>query len=79
MPKKVISFENAMERLEEIVNLLEGGESSLDQSLSLFEEGVKLVKICNEKLEKAEGAVKQLINVDGEFIESEFYEGDKND
>ncbi|MBQ9744896.1 MAG: exodeoxyribonuclease VII small subunit [Clostridia bacterium] len=79
MPKKEISFENAMERLEEIVNLLEGGESSLDQSLSLFEEGVKLVKICNEKLEKAESAVKQLINVDGELVESDFYEGDKND
>ena len=45
MPKKEISFEKAMERLEEIVNSLESGESPLDKSLSLFEEGVKLVKL----------------------------------
>ena len=52
MSKKEITFENAMERLEEIVNLLESGDSPLDKSLSLFEEGVKLVKLCNEKIEK---------------------------
>ena len=79
MPKKEITFEKAMERLEEIVNSLESGESPLDKSLSLFEEGVKLVKLCNEKLEKAEESVKKLINVDGELVETDFEVGDGND
>lgn len=79
MPKKEISFEKAMERLEEIVNSLESGESPLDKSLSLFEEGVKLVKLCNEKLEKAEESVKKLINVDGELVEADFEVGEGND
>ena len=79
MPKKEISFEKAMERLEEIVGLLESGDSPLDKSLSLFEEGVKLVKFCNEKLEKAESLVKQLLNVDGELVEAPFESEENND
>lgn len=77
--KKELDFEKALERLEEIVNLLESGDAPLDKSLSLFEEGVKLVKLCNEKLEIAESTVKQLINVDGEFIEKTFVEEEKNE
>ena len=57
MPKKELSFEGAMERLEEIVDSLESGSCPLEESLSLFEEGVKLVKLCNKKLEGVEGAV----------------------
>ena len=79
MPKKEISFEKAMERLEEIVGLLESGDSPLDKSLSLFEEGVKLVKFCNEKLEKAESSVKQLLNVDDELVEAPFESEENND
>ena len=80
MPKKDLTFEQAMDRLEEIVSLLESGDSPLDKSLSLFEEGVKLVKFCNSQLEKAESSVKQLINQDGELIEKEFDIGEnKND
>ena len=69
MPKKELTFEKAMDRLEEIVSLLESGDSPLDESLSLFEEGVKLVKLCNSQLEKAESSVKMLINQDGELVE----------
>lgn len=78
--KKEITFENALERLEEIVDMLESGDAPLDKSLSLFEEGVKLVKLCNEKLECAEASVKQLINIDGEFVEKSFLkeENDEN-
>jgi exodeoxyribonuclease VII small subunit len=80
MPKKELTFEKAMDRLEEIVSLLESGDSPLDKSLSLFEEGVKLVKLCNSQLEKAESSVKMLINQDGEFIEKNFDIGEsKND
>ena len=80
MPKKELTFEKAMDRLEEIVTLLESGDSPLDKSLSLFEEGVKLVKLCNSQLEKAENSVKILINQDGELIEKNFDIGEeKND
>ena len=78
--KKEITFEAALERLEEIVEMLENGEAPLDESLTLFEEGVKLVKMCNDKLEKAENAVTKLVNVDGEFVEQPFEdeESDEN-
>lgn len=80
MPKKELTFEKAMDRLEEIVTLLESGDSPLDKSLSLFEEGVKLVKLCNSQLEKAESSVRMLINKDGELIEKNFDIGEsKND
>ena len=77
--KKEVTFENALERLENIVASLESGEAPLDESLALFEEGVKLVKLCNNKLEGAEKAVKQLVNVDGEFVEKNFSEELENE
>jgi exodeoxyribonuclease VII small subunit len=49
-----------MERLEEIVQKLEQGDLPLEQSLKLFEEGVKLSRICNKKLEEAERKVEVL-------------------
>ena len=57
---KNIKFEEAIEKLDAIVSKLESGSASLDESLSLFEEGVKLVKICNEKLDSAEQKVRIL-------------------
>lgn len=65
-----ISFEAAMARLEEIVRMLESGNAPLDTSLSLFEEGVFLVKLCNSKLDNAEQKVKILTaNADGTMVE----------
>jgi len=55
-----IKFEDALRRLEEIVRLLEGGDSALDTSLELFEEGVALVKLCNKQLDEAEQKVTML-------------------
>ena len=57
---KELTFEAALSRLEEIVHSLDGGEAPLDESLSLFEEGVKLVKLCSGKLDAAEQKVKIL-------------------
>jgi len=54
-------FETSLTRLEEIVNELEGGELPLEQSLKLFEEGIKLVRICNVRLEEAERKVEILL------------------
>ena len=54
-------FEKAMERLEEIVENLEGGELSLEDSLKAFEEGMKLAGFCSHKLEEAEKKVTLLV------------------
>ncbi len=54
-------FEAALERLEAIVASLESGELGLEQSLKLFEEGVKLARICNTRLEEAERKVEVLL------------------
>ena len=60
MTKKTITFEAAMERLEEISRLLESGAEGLDDSLKLYEEGVSLIRLCTQKLEAAEQSVKVL-------------------
>ena len=58
-------FEDAMERLEEIVENLEGGELSLEDALKVFEEGMKLIKFCSDKLEEAEKKVTMLVQKSG--------------
>ena len=60
MTKKTMTFEAAMERLEEITSLLESGAEGLDESLKLYEEGVSLIRLCTQKLENAEQSVKIL-------------------
>lgn len=65
-----MTFEAAMARLEEIVRALEGGNTPLDASLALFEEGVALVKLCNNRLDHAEQQVKILtMGEDGTMTE----------
>ena len=56
-----LKFEEAMERLENIVQGLEEGELTLEQSLETFEEGMKLIKFCSQKLEEAEQKVTMLV------------------
>lgn len=72
MPKKEITFEEAIDKLEEIVNSLESGDFALEESLKLYEEGVKLVNLCNKKIENVEKSVKILLNSAGELIEEDF-------
>ena len=71
--KKDLSFEAALSALEEALSKLEGGELSLDESLSVFEEAVKLVKICNERLELAKQKVRILTEgADGAITDAPF-------
>lgn len=51
---KQISFEEALEELEEITRQLEGGALSLDESIKAYEQGMELKKICQDMLEHAE-------------------------
>jgi exodeoxyribonuclease VII small subunit len=55
--KKEQTFEQAMQRLQEIVQLLENGDAPLNESLKLFEEGAKLADVCNTKLKNAEQTI----------------------
>jgi exodeoxyribonuclease VII small subunit len=75
---KMKDFESNLKLLEEIVVQLEGGELTLDQALELFEEGVKISRYCNTKLEEAERRVETLIKgADGSIVEAPFtVEGD---
>ena len=55
--KKKMDFESSMNRLEEIVNLLERGDAPLEQAMTLFEEGAKLLRACTAQLDAAEQKV----------------------
>jgi len=61
-----VKFEEALSRLENIVFQLESGQLSLEESIARFEEGVKLGKICREKLGQAQEKIEILVkNADG--------------
>ena len=71
--KDDISFEKALARLEEILKVLDSGAAPLDESLGMFEEGIKLIKLCNNKLDNAEQKIKILVrNQEGEYDEQDF-------
>lgn len=61
------TFESAMQRLEEIVQILERGDTSLEESLRLFEEGMELAKFCEARLAEAEAKLKMLVKKDEGF------------
>jgi len=63
-PSAELSFEGALQRLTEIVQALEKGDLPLEQSLSLFEQGVKLSRTSQAKLDAAQKKVEQLLGVD---------------
>ena len=62
-----MNFEEALLELEGIVEKLETGQLSLDESLQLFEKGIKLVKECDKKLKRADLKVGKLIEENGEL------------
>jgi len=70
-----ISFEEALVKLEEAVAQLEQGDAlTLDESLQAFEEGIRLTRLCREKLDEAELRVQQLIEVDEDVFEMASFE-----
>lgn len=66
------NFEETMKKLEEIANELEKGDLNLEESLSKFEEGMKLSKECNEIIENAEKRISILLEKDGDIEEKDF-------
>jgi len=61
MVEEKIKFEKALERLEEIVTRLEDGDLELEKSLKMFEEGIKMAKICQSRLSAAEKKIEKLV------------------
>ncbi len=57
MTKKEITFEEALAELQTVVERLEAGKASLDDSLALYERGMELVAFCNKRLDNAEQRV----------------------
>ena len=66
------SFEEQIEKLENIVKELEKGDLNLDDSVAKFEEGIKISKECNDILETAEKKITILVNQNGEIKEEKF-------
>lgn len=63
-----LTFEQALEELETIVNKLEAGDLTLEESLALFERGQHLAALCNQQLDEASLRVEQL-TAEGEIVE----------
>ena len=70
MPKKK-TFENALNELETIIEELESGSPTLDKMMQLFEDGMKLMKICQEHLSEVEGRIITLIKTQDKFSEKQ--------
>ncbi|MEE1117106.1 exodeoxyribonuclease VII small subunit [Methanosphaera sp.] len=64
-----LSFEESLEQLEEIVNKLEKGDVPLDDAIDEFNNAMQLVKICNEKLNKAEESIAKIVEDNGDLID----------
>lgn len=77
MAKKEISFEKALAELQEIVAVLESGSAGLDASLGLYERGIELVRLCNQRLEEAGQRVDAIRLADG-VLKQEPFVGEEN-
>jgi exodeoxyribonuclease VII small subunit len=75
-----MEFEKKLARLEEIVTKMEKGDLALEESLKIFEEGIKLSRECHGQLAQAESQVKKLVGFDssGKPL-TEIFKGDSNE
>ncbi len=72
MESKELPFEEAMQQLEVVASKLEKGDLNLDESVTIFEEGMKLSKQCSELLENAEKRITILLKDEDEIKEENF-------
>lgn len=66
--EKSISFEDALQELEQIAEKLERGQLSLEDSILAYERGMELKKICADRLNEAEGKIEMLSKSDGKVV-----------
>jgi exodeoxyribonuclease VII small subunit len=77
LPEEVsteLSFEQALQRLEQVVRQLETGDLDLDTALALFQEGVRLSRLCSSRLDQAEAQIEKLLEQDGQLRTEPFTE-----
>lgn len=74
--KKNITYEQAAAELESIVELLENGELTLEDSIRMFEKGIELVRFCNKKLDDIEKRITILIEGKDGMIEKDYHPDD---
>jgi exodeoxyribonuclease VII small subunit len=67
-----LTFEQAVDKLEQIVERLESGDVPLEQAIELFQEGMKLSQYCSKKLEQVERKIEMLLEDDGEISRKPF-------
>ncbi|OHR86415.1 exodeoxyribonuclease VII small subunit [Pseudomonas sp. HMSC75E02] len=70
--KKAVDFEQSLAELQTLVECLESGELSLEDSLGAFEQGIRLTRECQAALSQAEQKVQVLLERDGELSEAPF-------
>jgi exodeoxyribonuclease VII small subunit len=68
MATEELSFEEALSRLESLVDRLEHGDLALEDALTAFEEGVRLTRRCAGQLEQAERRIDELVEEGGEWL-----------
>ncbi|PKN18141.1 MAG: exodeoxyribonuclease VII small subunit [Deltaproteobacteria bacterium HGW-Deltaproteobacteria-6] len=71
-------FEDALEKLENIVREMEAGEMPLDSALKSFEEGIRLIRFCSAKLDETQRRVEQLLEKDNS-LQTKIFQDDNTD
>lgn len=71
----VLSFEEAMDQLEQLVGKLENGDVPLEKAIDLFQEGMKLSHLCSQKLEQVERKIEILVEENGSLTKKPFTSG----
>jgi exodeoxyribonuclease VII small subunit len=71
-------FEDALEKLEDIVRKMEAGDMTLDETLKSFEEGIKLIRFCSSKLEETERRVEMLLEKENS-LQVKRFQGEDSD
>jgi len=64
-----LSFEESLEKLEEIVNKLENGDVPLDDAIEEFNNAMQLVTVCNDKLNAAEESIAKIVKDNGDIVD----------
>jgi exodeoxyribonuclease VII small subunit len=72
---EVLSFEEAMDQLEQLVGKLENGDVPLEKAIDLFQEGMKLSHLCSQKLEQVERKIEMLVEENGVLSKKPFSSG----
>ncbi|HDQ04403.1 MAG TPA: exodeoxyribonuclease VII small subunit [Deltaproteobacteria bacterium] len=76
MPRE--KFEDALEKLENIVRRMEEGDMPLEEAMKSFEEGIKLIRYCSSKLEETQRRVEMLLGKEDSLISERYQEEDSD-